>query len=255
MPPGCRIKGKLAMRARVTGNVGVYHLQGCRSYPALTKPDRWFCSEEDAQAAGFRKAYNCGSAQEAAVTNLSYSKTKQRAPAVRPKIRTPHGRSSCAVPSSCLSAGLALLSAATAFAQNDAPHNLILFVPDGLRARRSRPRRRRPWPKCATRASISGTRTRCSRPSPRPTPRAMATGHYLGDTGASATRSMTGYTSRRPPADTVTPFLGIRSGAARYRRAFRRQLSERGSHAQARARQGILHRRDRQGRPRPGLRP
>ena len=26
---------------------------------ALTKPDRWFCSEEDAQAAGFRKAYNC----------------------------------------------------------------------------------------------------------------------------------------------------------------------------------------------------
>jgi endonuclease YncB( thermonuclease family) len=60
MPPGCSIKGKLAVRARVTGNVGVYHLQGCRSYPALTKPDRWFCSEEDAQAAGFRKAYNCG---------------------------------------------------------------------------------------------------------------------------------------------------------------------------------------------------
>jgi endonuclease YncB( thermonuclease family) len=60
MPPGCSIKGKLAVRARITGNVGVYHLQGCRSYPALTKPDRWFCSEEDAQAAGFRKAYNCG---------------------------------------------------------------------------------------------------------------------------------------------------------------------------------------------------
>ncbi len=53
------IKGKFAVRARVTGNVGVYHLQACRSYPALTKPDRWFCSEEDAQAAGFRKAYNC----------------------------------------------------------------------------------------------------------------------------------------------------------------------------------------------------
>jgi endonuclease YncB( thermonuclease family) len=59
MPPGCSIKGKFAVRARVTGNIGVYHLQGCRSYPALTKPDRWFCSEEDAQAAGFRKAYNC----------------------------------------------------------------------------------------------------------------------------------------------------------------------------------------------------
>jgi endonuclease YncB( thermonuclease family) len=62
MPPGCSIKGKLAVRARLTGKVGVYHLQGCRSYPALTKPDRWFCSEEDAQAEGFRKAYNCGAA-------------------------------------------------------------------------------------------------------------------------------------------------------------------------------------------------
>ena len=59
MPPGCSIKGKFAVRARVTGNVGVYHLQGCRSYPALTKPERWFCSEEDAQAAGFRKAFIC----------------------------------------------------------------------------------------------------------------------------------------------------------------------------------------------------
>jgi endonuclease YncB( thermonuclease family) len=59
MPPGCSIKGKFAVRARVTGNAGIYHLQGCRSYPGLTEPDRWFCSEEDAQAAGFRRAYNC----------------------------------------------------------------------------------------------------------------------------------------------------------------------------------------------------
>jgi hypothetical protein len=59
MPPGCSIKAKLAVRARVTGNVGIYNLQGCRSYAPLTKPDRWFCSEEDAQAAGFRRAYNC----------------------------------------------------------------------------------------------------------------------------------------------------------------------------------------------------
>ena len=61
MPPSCSIKGKYAVRARVTGNLGIYHLQACRGYPALTKPDRWFCSEEDAQAAGFRKAYNCRS--------------------------------------------------------------------------------------------------------------------------------------------------------------------------------------------------
>ena len=59
MPPRCSIKGKFAARARVTGNIGIYHLQGCPSYPAMTKPDRWFCSEDDAQAAGFRRAYNC----------------------------------------------------------------------------------------------------------------------------------------------------------------------------------------------------
>ena len=59
MPSGCRIKGKYALRARVTGNIGIYHLPACRSYPAMTNPDRWFCSEDDAKAAGFRKAYNC----------------------------------------------------------------------------------------------------------------------------------------------------------------------------------------------------
>jgi hypothetical protein len=52
MPPGCPIKGRFAVRARVTGNVGIYHLQGCRSYAGFSKPNRWFCSEEDAQAAG-----------------------------------------------------------------------------------------------------------------------------------------------------------------------------------------------------------
>jgi endonuclease YncB( thermonuclease family) len=59
MPPGCAIKAKFAVRARLTGKVGIYQMQGCRSYAPLTKPDRWFCSEEDAQAAGFRRAYNC----------------------------------------------------------------------------------------------------------------------------------------------------------------------------------------------------
>lgn len=58
-PPGCTIKGKFAVRAHVTGNLGIYHLQACRSYETLIKPDRWFCGEEDAQAEGFRKAYNC----------------------------------------------------------------------------------------------------------------------------------------------------------------------------------------------------
>jgi endonuclease YncB( thermonuclease family) len=59
MPAHCVIKGKFAVRARMTGNIGVYHLRGCSSYAGLTKPDRWFCTEDDAQAAGFRRAFNC----------------------------------------------------------------------------------------------------------------------------------------------------------------------------------------------------
>jgi endonuclease YncB( thermonuclease family) len=59
MPPACSVKAKLAKRARLTGHIGIYHMQACRSYAPVTKPDRWFCSEEDAKAAGFRKAYNC----------------------------------------------------------------------------------------------------------------------------------------------------------------------------------------------------
>ncbi|NEW86150.1 MULTISPECIES: thermonuclease family protein [Rhodopseudomonas] len=59
MLPGCTIKGKIARRARITGNVGLYQIRGCPSYASLTKPNRWFCSEDDARAAGFRKAYNC----------------------------------------------------------------------------------------------------------------------------------------------------------------------------------------------------
>jgi hypothetical protein len=34
-----------------------------------------------------------------------------------------------------LSAGLILLSAGAGFSQNNRPHNVILFVPDGLRGR------------------------------------------------------------------------------------------------------------------------
>ncbi len=61
MPPGCAIKAKLSARARLAGKIGIYHLQSCRSYATVTRPNRWFCSEEDAQAAGFRKPYNCRS--------------------------------------------------------------------------------------------------------------------------------------------------------------------------------------------------
>jgi hypothetical protein len=59
MPPGCAIKAKFAKRAHMTGHVGIYQLQGCPSYASLLKSNRWFCSAEDAQAAGFRRAFNC----------------------------------------------------------------------------------------------------------------------------------------------------------------------------------------------------
>jgi endonuclease YncB( thermonuclease family) len=57
MPPGCPIKAKLALRA--IGYEGIYHLPACASYRGLKRANRWFCSEEDASAAGFRKALTC----------------------------------------------------------------------------------------------------------------------------------------------------------------------------------------------------
>jgi endonuclease YncB( thermonuclease family) len=58
-PPGCEIKGKYALRARFTGHRGIYHLPGCGSYRRTIRADRWFCSEEEAIAAGFRPSFTC----------------------------------------------------------------------------------------------------------------------------------------------------------------------------------------------------
>jgi len=59
MPQGCTIKANRAIRAHLTGNIGIYQLRGCPGYAAATRPDRWFCSEDDATAAGYRRAFNC----------------------------------------------------------------------------------------------------------------------------------------------------------------------------------------------------
>jgi endonuclease YncB( thermonuclease family) len=59
MPPGCAIKGNNVLRAQVSGHRGVYHLPSCRSYQRAKWPNRWFCSEEDARAAGYRKSLTC----------------------------------------------------------------------------------------------------------------------------------------------------------------------------------------------------
>jgi endonuclease YncB( thermonuclease family) len=59
MQPGCSIKARLAVRANLTGHRGIYHLESCRSYRRTTNPDRWFCSEDEARAEGFRKSLTC----------------------------------------------------------------------------------------------------------------------------------------------------------------------------------------------------
>jgi hypothetical protein len=52
--PGCEIKGNISSAGRL------YHLPGSRSYARTTIHDslgeRWFCTEAEAQAAGWRKA-------------------------------------------------------------------------------------------------------------------------------------------------------------------------------------------------------
>jgi len=58
-PDGCNIRAKQVRRAKLTGNVGVYLIPQCQNYATQPKPDRWFCSEDDARAAGYRKALNC----------------------------------------------------------------------------------------------------------------------------------------------------------------------------------------------------
>jgi arylsulfatase A-like enzyme len=105
-----------------------------------------------------------------------------------------------------LSAGLTVLSAGTASAQNNTPHNLILFVPDGLRGRIVTPQTapvmadiRDKGVNFKNSHSLFPTFTTANAS-------AMATGHYLGDTGDFSNTIYTGYPVG--PADgTVTPFL------------------------------------------------
>ncbi len=55
-PGGCVIKGNISTEK-------IYHLPGCGSYDKTvideSKGERWFCTEEEAVAAGWRKAKNC----------------------------------------------------------------------------------------------------------------------------------------------------------------------------------------------------
>ena len=105
-----------------------------------------------------------------------------------------------------LTAGLTMFSAGVASAQTNAPHNVILFVPDGLRGR---------IVKAQTAPAMAELRDKGvyfkNSHSLFPTfttanASAMATGHYLGDSGDFSNTIYTGYPVAAA-GGTVTPFL------------------------------------------------
>src|SRR6266576_2457400 len=105
-----------------------------------------------------------------------------------------------------LSAGLTLLSAGLASAENNTPRNLILFIPDGLRALKVTPE----TAPAMTEVRDKGVNFKNSH-SLFPTftmanGSAIASGHYLGDTGTFSNTIYTGYPSE-PAGGTVVPFI------------------------------------------------
>lgn len=58
VPSGCVIKGNIS-----SSGEKIYHLPGCGSYAKTSideaRGERWFCTEEEAVGAGWRKAKNC----------------------------------------------------------------------------------------------------------------------------------------------------------------------------------------------------
>ena len=122
----------------------------------------------------------------------------------------------------------------------DPPHNIILFVADGLRAGMVTPQTA-PAMAASGRQGVTFPNTHSMFPTfTMPNAAAMATGHILGDTGAFGNTIC----CRLPGASAggqPDPVPGKRSGARRRRRTFRRQLlneehhPERGPRARATA--------------------
>jgi Type I phosphodiesterase / nucleotide pyrophosphatase len=107
-----------------------------------------------------------------------------------------------------LSAGLILLSADAAYSQTSRPHNVILFVPDGLRGKIVSPETAPAMAEVRDKGvnfknshSMFPTFTTANAS-------AMATGHYLGDTGDFSNTIYTGYPVTAA-GGTVTPFLEV----------------------------------------------
>lgn len=105
-----------------------------------------------------------------------------------------------------LSASLFALTTSAASAQNATPRNLILFVPDGLRGRIVTPQTAPAMAEIRDKGvnfknshSLFPTFTMANGS-------AIASGHYLGDTGTFSNTIYTGYSSV-PAGDTVVPFI------------------------------------------------
>src|ERR1700682_1924902 len=105
-----------------------------------------------------------------------------------------------------LSAGLTVLSAGMASAQNSTPRNLILFIPDGLRALKVTPET------APAMAEVRDKGVNFKNPhSLFPTftmanGSAMATGHHLGDTGTFSNTIYPVFASA-PSGYTIVPFI------------------------------------------------
>ena len=92
-----------------------------------------------------------------------------------------------------LSVGLSILSASTAFAQNSPPRNLILFVPDGLRALKVTPETA-PAMAALRDKGVNFKNSHSLFPTfTMANASGMASGHYLGDTGIFSNSIFTGH--------------------------------------------------------------
>ena len=190
--------------------------------------------------------------ESAGVTNLSHSKTKQRQWLLMPKF-APDGEISMRRAILLLSAGLTAFRRRRVGAEQTRRITSSCSCRTACAAGSSRPE----TAPAMAEVRDKGVNFRNSH-SLFPTfttanASALATGHYLGDTGDFSNTIYTGYPvgAGRRHRHAVPR---IRSGAARRRRAFRRRLSERGNHPENGARQGLQHGRDRQARPDPDLR-
>jgi predicted AlkP superfamily pyrophosphatase or phosphodiesterase len=104
-----------------------------------------------------------------------------------------------------LSVSLANFASTLVFAQSP-PHNLILFVPDGLRGRIVTAQTAPTMAEIRDKGVDFGNSHSLFPTFTTANASAMATGHYLGDTGDFSNTIYTGY-AVGPAKDTVTPFL------------------------------------------------